>query len=152
MVLGSLDFLALLIDAVFLDSEEAGRFYDDLDAEVFPGEFRGISLGEDLDYFAVNGYRILGCGFDVTGNLPWTESYFKRYALVFASVISFTATNSRSLLFFSSIALATRRPILPKPLIPTFTAISTSSFLFCFIYRDTSLKAQAAISGGVWFR
>src|SRR3989338_3256015 len=93
--------------------------------------------------------------FTSPGNLPWTESYFKRYALVFASVMSFTATNSRSLPFFSSMALATRRPILPKPLIPILTAISTSShfyFLFLLIYNDTSLSAQAAISGGVWLR
>src|SRR5512136_2736576 len=59
-------------------------------------------------------------------NLPWTESYFRRWAKVCASVRSFTATTSNSFLFRP--ARRTFRPILPNPLIPTLTAIRISSF------------------------
>ena len=53
-------------------------------------------------------------------NRPSTESYFSRCASVAASVTSFTATKSQSI----SSCLAARKkflPILPKPLMPTFT-------------------------------
>src|SRR5438093_3170523 len=55
--------------------------------------------------------------------LPRTESYFRRCARVFGSVISFTAKMSMSL---SPIAARNRlRPIRPKPLMPTLIAITS---------------------------
>src|SRR5918995_4570748 len=54
------------------------------------------------------------------------ESYLSRWASVSASVRSLTATKSRS----DPAALAARnrlRPMRPKPLIPTFTAMRESS-------------------------
>src|SRR5216684_2599778 len=58
------------------------------------------------------------------GRLPRTESYFKRCARVFASVMSLTATNWVSL---SSSAVRTMlRPMRPKPLMPTLMDITSS--------------------------
>src|SRR4029077_8902233 len=55
------------------------------------------------------------------GKLPRTESYFKRCARVFASLMSLTATNLMSL---SSSAVRTMlRPMRPKPLMPTLMGI-----------------------------
>src|SRR5262249_12074300 len=55
--------------------------------------------------------------------LPRMESYFSRWAKVAGLVRSLTATNSR---LGSSIAVrSTLRPIRPKPLIPTLTAMDT---------------------------
>ena len=56
-------------------------------------------------------------------NVRWTESYLKRWASVFVSVMSLTETNSRLLCFWSA-ARSTSRPIRPNPLIPTRTAMS----------------------------
>src|SRR5215475_1351060 len=53
----------------------------------------------------------------VCGKFPKIESYFRRCASVFASVTSFTATNSMSL--SSSAVLTIFRPMRPKPLIAT---------------------------------
>ena len=60
----------------------------------------------------------------VPSNLPCAESYLKRCANVFASVKSLIATTSKSL--FLLITLNANLPILPNPLIATFTAIFTS--------------------------
>ena len=55
--------------------------------------------------------------------LPRIESYFRRWASVFASVISFTATKSTSRLPMAARMMF--RPIRPKPLIPTLTPIGS---------------------------
>ena len=47
-----------------------------------------------------------------------------------------TATSSMSFEFFSNIALPTILPILPKPLIPTLTAISTALPFFVLFLRN----------------
>src|SRR6266545_7115929 len=60
----------------------------------------------------------------VPGKRPWTESYVRRCASVFVSVMSFTATNSRLDSLAIVAARRTLRPIRPKPLIPTRTAMS----------------------------
>ena len=57
----------------------------------------------------------------VLGRLPRMESYLSRWASVAGLVRSFTATNS--IAGFPSAARKTLRPIRPKPLMPTFTAI-----------------------------
>src|SRR5271165_3062501 len=56
------------------------------------------------------------------GRLPRIESYFSRWASVFGSVRSLTATKSRLL----SVSAVRRilRPMRPKPLMPTLIAIS----------------------------
>src|SRR5690348_14213410 len=56
--------------------------------------------------------------------LPRMESYFSRWASVAGLVKSLTATTSIS--GFPSDARNTLRPIRPKPLIPTFTAIEAN--------------------------
>lgn len=53
---------------------------------------------------------------------PWTESYLKRWARVFASVMSFTAIQFMLLSFMP--ALRTNLPILPKPFIATFIILN----------------------------
>src|ERR1700676_652152 len=54
------------------------------------------------------------------GRLPRIESYFSRWARVFGSVRSFTATKSR---FLSASAVRrTLRPMRPNPFMPIFTA------------------------------
>src|SRR5262245_37000170 len=56
------------------------------------------------------------------GKRPRTESYLSRWAIISASIRSLTATNSRS----APAAWAARntfRPMRPKPLMPTLTAI-----------------------------
>src|SRR6266567_2765076 len=58
------------------------------------------------------------------GRLPRTESYFKRCARVFASVMSLTATNWMSL--SSSAVRMMLRPMRPKPLMPTLMGITSS--------------------------
>ena len=60
------------------------------------------------------------------GRLPRIESYLSRWASVAGLVKSLTATKSSSLL--PSAARKTLRPMRPKPLIPTFTAILRFSF------------------------
>ena len=54
VVLGAQDNLALLVDAVLLDGEDAGGLDDDLDAQVAPGQLAGIGFFEDLDRLAVD--------------------------------------------------------------------------------------------------
>src|SRR5919106_998712 len=61
-------------------------------------------------------------------SVPRTESYFSRWARVFASVMSFTPTKSR----FAPCSLAARkkfRPIRPNPLMPTFTVMYVASLM-----------------------
>src|SRR5439155_20330414 len=61
-------------------------------------------------------------------NVPCTESYFSRWASVSASVMSLTATKSRS----EPDAKHARRmfrPMRPKPLIPTRTPIIPLDFV-----------------------
>src|SRR6266516_3722827 len=60
----------------------------------------------------------------VPGKRRCTESYFSRCASVFVSVISVTPTNSRSVCWAMVAARSTLRPMRPKPLIPTRTAMS----------------------------
>src|SRR5712664_1559666 len=60
----------------------------------------------------------------VPGNRPWTESYFKRCASVFVSVMSLTPTNSISVCLAIVAARSTLRPMRPNPLIPTRTAMT----------------------------
>ena len=63
------------------------------------------------------------------GNLPWTESYFKRWASVFTSVRSFKAT---TLMFdFWIRFLKLNLPIRPKPLIATLIVDIDQRFLMC---------------------
>ncbi len=54
VVLGPADRLPLLVHAVGLDREEAGRLDDDVDAEVFPGEVRRVGLLQHLQVLAVD--------------------------------------------------------------------------------------------------
>ena len=54
-------------------------------------------------------------------NRPWIESYFRRWASVGASVMSFTATIWRAGSLYA--ARKKLRPIRPNPLIPTLTAM-----------------------------
>ena len=57
------------------------------------------------------------------GKVPWTESYFSRWAMVSSEPRSLTATKSRS----APIRLAARktlRPMRPNPLMPTRTVMS----------------------------
>ena len=61
------------------------------------------------------------CATTSWGKVPSTESYLSRCAKVFVSVRSFTATNSTS--FRWRLARTTLRPMRPKPLMPTFTAM-----------------------------
>ncbi len=58
----------------------------------------------------------------VPGKRPRIESYLRRWAIVSVSTRSFTATNSRSAPDACA-ARKTLRPMRPKPLIPTFTAM-----------------------------
>src|SRR2546430_11527394 len=62
----------------------------------------------------------------VPGNRPCTESYLRRCASVFVSVMSLTPTNSRSppACFVIVAARNTFRPMRPNPLIPTRTAMT----------------------------
>src|SRR2546428_1837930 len=60
----------------------------------------------------------------VPGKRPWTESYFKRCARVFVSVMSLTPTNSISVCLAIVAARNTFRPMRPNPLIPTRTAMT----------------------------
>ena len=62
--------------------------------------------------------------FTSSARLPRMESYFRRWARVAASVMSFTATNSMSLSW--SAARRMFRPMRPKPLMPTRMAMLTS--------------------------
>ena len=62
----------------------------------------------------------------VPGKRPWTLSKRKRCALVSTGPRSLIATTSMSLRFDSMIARSTLRPMRPKPLIATFTVMSSS--------------------------
>src|SRR3989344_2558349 len=63
----------------------------------------------------------------VPSYLPCTESYLNKWASVFESVTSFTATQ---LIFLSLMpALKINLPILPKPLIATFIIVSPLTFI-----------------------
>ena len=59
------------------------------------------------------------------GKRPRIESYLSRWARVAGSVRSLTATNSRSAPAACA-ARKTLRPIRPKPLMPTFTAMKSN--------------------------
>ena len=50
----TLDGLALLVDAVFLDGEQTGRLDDDVDAQVFPHDGGRIGFLEDFDFLAID--------------------------------------------------------------------------------------------------
>src|SRR5450432_638645 len=82
----------------------------------------------------------------VSGNCPSTESYFRRWASVLVSVRSLTATNSTSLR--CKPARTTFRPIRPKPLMPTLTAIVSPVFDDGLDYRsgyqDAGIGSKAA--------
>ncbi len=73
------------------------------------------------------------------------ESYLSRWASVAGLVRSLTATNSISGL--PSEARNTLRPMRPKPLMPTFTAIDFGISLkvgeFLLVGGDTILRATA---------
>src|SRR3990167_1675828 len=89
-----------------------------------PKSFHGSCEGSDTAN-TLRGFPLTEivspCAFTSASRLPRMESYFKRCVSVFASVISFTATNSISFVFKD--ALKRFLPILPKPFIPTFIAI-----------------------------
>jgi hypothetical protein len=70
--------------------------------------------------------------------LPRTESYFSRWASVLALVRSLTATKSMSRLPIAARMML--RPIRPKPLIPTLTAIDLS-------YAGRTLRSTSAPIG-----
>ena len=80
--------------------------------------------------------------------LPRIESYFNKCARVAGLVKSLTATKSISspVLGFASAARNTLRPMRPKPLMPTFTAICD------FLLHDRSRPWVEMSSGlcGVW--
>src|SRR6266699_5647413 len=62
----------------------------------------------------------------VPGKRPCTESYFRRCASVWGSVMSFTAANSTAFCFISTAARTTFLPMRPNPLSPTHTAMHRS--------------------------
>ncbi len=59
VVLGALHYLALLVDAVLLDGEQAGGFHDDVHAQIAPGDLARIGFLEGLDFLAVNHQRAI---------------------------------------------------------------------------------------------
>src|SRR5665213_3996264 len=74
--------------------------------------------------------------------LPRIESYFSRWASVAGVVRSLTATNSISGL--SSAVRKTFRPIRPKPLMPTLTAIMPHSSQLLSGYQSPQAAANPA--------
>ena len=105
--------------------EEAGGLEHVLDAEVLPGELRRVLDGEDLDLAARPRGSSSPSAFTSSGRLPRIESYFRRWASVGASVMSFTATNSSSLSWRAVRRML--RPMRPKPLMPTRIAMACES-------------------------
>src|SRR6188768_3235127 len=75
--------------------------------------------------------------FTSASRLPSTESYFRRWASVAALVRSLTATKSMSL--SPSAARMMLRPIRPKPLMPTRTAMSA---LLCWFQNWRSVGSE----------
>src|SRR3546814_3643149 len=67
------------------------------------------------------------CSSDL-GKGPWKLSRLNSSAFAFASARSLIATNSSPQSGRSRMARATRRPMRPKPLIATFTAMSKNPF------------------------
>src|SRR3989338_3164757 len=78
--------------------------------------------------------------FTFPGNVPKVESYLNRCARVFVSVRSFTATNSIS--FEPNPDFIANFPILPKPFMPTFTAILLFSFFRDEVRFQLDINAQ----------
>ena len=56
----TLDGLALLVDAVFLDGEQTGRLDHDVHAQVFPRDGGRIGFLEDFDFLAIDQQTIVG--------------------------------------------------------------------------------------------
>ena len=88
----------------------------------FHGSFSGSLMAETLTSlpFTTSASPLAST---VPGNRPCTESYFSRCASDFVSVMSFTATNSIAACLAVTAARKTLRPMRPKPLMPTRTAI-----------------------------
>ena len=112
-------------DCLFAVGEDAGRLDHDVDAQLTPGERLG-SLSENT--LKLCGPTAIVSSETLTSSLsgPKVESYLSRWALPAGAARSLTATSSMS----APLASAARkklRPIRPKPLIPTRTAIAFSS-------------------------
>ena len=106
--------------------EVAGGFDDDLRADFRPGQLGGVALGPDLDLLAIDGDEVFAVLISFF-RLPRIESYLSRWASVAGLVKSLTATKSISGL--PRAARKTLRPMRPKPLIPTLTAMCDFSFV-----------------------
>ena len=76
-------------------AEAPARLDHHVDAEVAPGQVRGIGLGEDRDLAAVDP-QLRVVGLDLAGKRPNTESWRSRCASVSASMRSLIATTSMS--------------------------------------------------------
>ena len=99
-----------------------GRLEHDVDAEVAPRQRRRVALGEHLHPLAAGLDERRRQGATSPSKGPSTESYFSRCAIVAASPRSLTATISTSAPSFCC-ARKKLRPIRPKPLMPTRTAM-----------------------------
>ena len=53
------DSLTLLVDTVFLDGEQTGRFNDDVNAEVTPFDGGGVGFLENLDLLAIDDETVI---------------------------------------------------------------------------------------------
>ncbi len=89
----------------------------------FQGSFSGSLIADTLMVLPFT-TSASPCVSTVPGKRPCTESYFRRWASVLVSVMSFTATNSSACCFMSTAARSTLRPMRPNPLMPTRTAIA----------------------------
>src|SRR5207244_7173338 len=103
--------------------EPAGALEHELHPEVLPRKLLGLLMADTLIALPFT-TRVLPWGSTVPGKRRCTESYLRRCASVFVSVMSFTATNSRLDCFIRTAARITLRPIRPNPLMPTRTGIA----------------------------
>src|SRR3954453_2966799 len=105
-----------------------------------PRSFHGSCAGSRIDSTlnsspstAMLSWRASTCAC----RLPSTESYFKRWASVFALVRSLIAT--KSMFLSPSAARMMFRPIRPKPLIPTLTGMPPSRTNVSFYNKPTAM-------------
>ncbi len=135
--------------------EEPGGLDDDLDAQRFPRQLLS-DLSMQVMPISVPS-RTMELSFTVTepGNTPKLLSYLNKCPSVFASVRSLTLTISIALPYSSISRLVTWRPIRPKPLIPTFTAMGQTSSRNITSHTPLRRKwcgrgAERAEKSGLW--
>src|SRR5579859_775695 len=108
----------------------------------FQGSFSGSLIAETLMVLPFT-TSASGLASTVPGKRPCTESYFRRCASVFVSVMSLTPTNSMSVCFAMVAARSTLRPIRPNPLMPTRTAMSLPSLPSCEVWNGGTRERDA---------